>query len=92
MKRSEYIRLETQLKAQLVRVDQRLFLIREVLEFAGVIALVLTLADATPWPLWDRGSIARLVFIFAWAVAMAWWQLSRLRRAGDAKAVDAHSA
>ena len=82
MKYSEFLNLETQLNGQLARADRRLFVIRDILTWAGSIALVLTIADATPWPLGHERPIARLLFILMWSAAMAWWRLSRIHQAG----------
>ena len=79
MNYSEYVRAEMSLKAGLARKDRRMYLVRETLLYAGVMALVLTISDATPWPLGDERPLARLGFILIWSVAMAWWQFRRVR-------------
>ena len=79
MNYSEYVKAEQELKGQLARRDRRMYLVRETVFYAGAMALVLTLSDATPWPLGDQRPLARLVFIVLWAVAMAYWQLRRVR-------------
>lgn len=79
MNYNDYVGLENQAKAPLARRDRRMYLLRETISWAGIMALVLTIADATPGKLGDERPIARLAFILAWAVAMAWWQLRRVR-------------
>ena len=79
MNYNEYVKAELELKGQLARRDRRMYLVRETLFYAGAMALVLTISDATPWPLGDQRPLARPVFILAWAVAMAWWQFRRVR-------------
>lgn len=81
MKYSEYLKLELQLKGQLARADRRLFFVRQTIVYAGVMALMLTIADATPWPLGHESPSGRLFFILAWSLALAWWELSRIRQA-----------
>lgn len=85
MRYSEYVRNELPLKGLLARAGRGTYLIRETLSYAGAMALVLTVADATPWPLGHERPVARLVFVFMWSVAMAWWQLSRHRHSQDAR-------
>jgi hypothetical protein len=77
---SEYLKLEVQQKGQLLRAHRRFFLLREIFGFAGAMALVLTIADATPWSLGFEKPLARLFFITFWSVAMAWWQMGRSRQ------------
>ena len=80
MNYNEYVRLENEAKAPLARRDRRMYMLRETVFWAGIMALVLTIADATPWQLGDDRPLARLAFILVWAVVMAWWQLRRARR------------
>lgn len=80
MKHSEYVEHEIQVKGQLARADRRTYLIRETLSWAGIMALVFTIADATPWPLGHERPIARLFIILGSSLAMTWVELSRLRR------------
>lgn len=47
---------------------------------AGVMALVLTLEDLTPWPLYAGEPWARVGFIAFWSVLMALWTLWWLRK------------
>ena len=79
MNYTEYVKSEQELKGQLARRDRRMYLVRETVFYAGAMALVLTISDATPWPLGDQRPLARLVFIALWAVAMAYWQFRRVR-------------
>jgi hypothetical protein len=81
MKYSEYLKFELQLKGQLSRSNSRFFLFRETIVWAGVMALVLTIAETTPWPLGQETPLGRLFFILVWSLAMAWWELSRIRQA-----------
>jgi len=81
MKYTEYLKVELQLKGQLGRANRRFFLLRETVMYAGVMALVLTIADATPWPLGHETPLGRLFFILVWSLAMASWELSRVREA-----------
>lgn len=80
MKHTDYLKLESQLKGQLARSHRGFFFLREAIVYAGVMALVLTIADATPWPLGRDSPFSRLVFILAWSLGMAWWELSRVSR------------
>lgn len=52
---------------------------RTLIHWAGMMALVLTIMDTTPWPLWHDRPWSRLIFIALWAATMAWWQPRRLR-------------
>lgn len=79
MKYSDYVKLDMQLKAQLAQRNQGMYLVREAICWAGAMALVLSITDATPWSLFEAQPLVRLGFILAWAIAMARW---RLRQAG----------
>ena len=79
MNYNEYVKAEMELKGQLARRDRRMYLVRETLFYAGAMALVLVITDATPWSFASERPIWRLGFILFWAVAMAFWQLSRVR-------------
>jgi hypothetical protein len=77
MRYPEYLKLEWQSKAELSRSHRGFFLLRESIIWAGVMALVLTIFDATPWPLGHQNPFARLFIITVWAVGMSWWEMSR---------------
>jgi hypothetical protein len=79
MRHREFLKLEQEHKGQLLLASKWFLLLRETLVFAGAMALVLTIADATPWPLGHENPVSRVVFILMWAVIMAWIELSLVR-------------
>ena len=85
MNYSEYVKAEMELKGQLARRDRRMYLVRETIFYAGAMALVLAIADALPWSIASGRPVLRLGFILFWAVAMAFWQLSRVRAASEGR-------
>jgi hypothetical protein len=80
MKYSDYLKLEAQFTGELARSHRGFFLLRETIVWAGIMALVLTIADTTPWPLGNESPFGRLFFILMWSIAMAWIELNSVRR------------
>jgi hypothetical protein len=75
----EWARRSQALRRDTAQSRPTLFFLLEVGRHAAVMALVIVVADTTPWPFQQGSPWARVWFIGAWSVLMAGWSLVRQR-------------
>jgi hypothetical protein len=83
MRYAEFRKADAQLRGRLAHANPTLFFLIEVPQFAASMALGLVIADMLPWDvdLWRSEPFTRLLFILAWAIAMAFWHCWLMLRA-----------